>query len=81
MGRSFNLKKVLKVGRRRPFISNMSNAKPYVVVDRSRASAGYIVVTDHPSKKAAHTYAKQLRAAGKNAYAHNRADAVKLGLI
>jgi hypothetical protein len=61
----------------------MSNAIPYVVVEHT-ATAGVVgkrVVTEHASKKAAHTYAKELRAAGKSAYAHNRADAIKFGLI
>jgi hypothetical protein len=42
---------------------------------------GKRVVTEHAGKKAAHTYAKELRAAGKSAYAHKRADAIKFGLI
>jgi len=57
----------------------MSAAKPYVVVEHT--GPGKRVVTEHASKKAAHTYAKQLRADGKSAFAHNRADAIKFGLI
>jgi hypothetical protein len=57
----------------------MSNAIPYVVVEHT--GPGKQVVTEHAGKKAAHTYAKELRASGKSAYAHKRADAIKFGLI
>lgn len=51
---------------------------PYVSVVHN--ADGTRTVKDHASKKEAHAYGKELRAQGKTAYVHSKADAEKFGL-
>ncbi len=54
------------------------NAIKYLVVEHVGSER---IVTEHATKRAAHTYGMGLRRAGRIAFAYPAAEAVRLGLI